>query len=182
MIGYYVMTLLSVAIILVALRLVSKRHRCEKVTNLALFMLAFMCAIDWQVIGDMDHQVKVFWTIALIIAGGVLVYDASSPKTYYYLKDFQVRSDEHRLALERALRSFAETELPPGASVHMDYRLITMENVPPQQTKACLKLINDYIDEHDCSDIKDWRMMILIAATLQLIAVLAMLIYHLFNG
>lgn len=182
MTGYYVMTAFSIAIIGVSLRLVSKKHRCEKVTDLALFMLAFMCAIDWQVAGDMTHQVKVFWIIALIIAGGVLVYDASSPKTYYYLKDFQVRSDEHRLALERAIRLFAETELAPGASVMMDHRLITMEHVPPQQAKACLKLINDYIDEHDCSDIKDWRMMILIAATLQLIAVLGMMAYHLFNG
>lgn len=181
MTSYYVMSLMSVAIILVAVRLVSKRHHCEKMTTLFWFMLVFMCAIDWQIVGEINRQVQIFWTVALVLGGGALVLDASSAKTYYYLKDFQVRSDEHRLALEREVRLFAET-LPSGANITIDYRLITMEKVSAREAKACLQLINNYINQHDCSDIKDWRMMILLAAALQLIAVVGMTLYHLLNG
>ncbi len=182
MAGYYVLSLMSIAIILVAVRLVSKKHHCEKVTTLGWFMLVFMCAIDWQFTGEINRQVQIFWTVALLIGGGLMVIDASSEKTYYYLKDFQVRSDEHRLALERQLRLFAEEHLPPEASVKMDYRLITMEKVPAREAKACLEVINHYINANDCSDTKDWRLMILFAATLQLVAVIGMMLYHLFAG
>ena len=93
-----------------------------------------------------------------------------------------MRSDEHRLALERRLRIFAEEELPPEASVKMDYRLITMEKVSAREAKACLQVINQYINTNDCSDTKDWRLMILFAATLQLLAVIGMMLYHLLAG
>ena len=180
--GYYILSAMSIAIILVARRLVSKRHHCEKITTLFWFMLVFMCAIRWQIAGEINQAVQIFWLIALVLGGGVLVADSSSAKTYYYLKDFQVQNDEHRLALEREMRLFAETHLPKEAALKMDYRLIIMEKMSARQEKACLQVINDYINEHDCSDNKDWRWMILFAATLQLMAVLAMLAYHLFFG
>lgn len=182
MVGYYCLALMSVLIILLSIRLVSKRHHCEKFTTLFLFMLAFMCMIDLQIIGEITQQVRIFWGIAIVLGGGALVYDASSSKTYYYLKDFQVQDDRHRERLENLIRDFRLKQLPLDAVLKIDYRLLVMEKVPPDAEKACLKLINDYINNNDCSDIKDWRFMILFASTLQLIAVVVLVGLKIWQG
>ena len=57
-----------------ALRSVSKKHHCEKLSFLLYLLLFFLCAADLQMQVFNPESVKLFWYSALALGGVLLGY------------------------------------------------------------------------------------------------------------
>lgn len=165
-------------ILVFALRLVSKKHHCEKLSFLLYLLLFFLCAADLQMQVFNPESVKLFWYSALALGGVLLGYFSFSPKTRYYIKDLDLHQIEHLEAVEALVREYVRKNLSPGA-VEMRYRNLCFYKVPEDQQKELVGLIDDYINENDCSDMRDWRWMIIFSVAVQIIFLAIVFIYKL---
>lgn len=168
----------AVLILVFSLRLVSKKHHCEKLSFLVYLLLFFLCAADLQLNVFNPEAVRLFWYTALGLGGVLLGYFNFSPKTRYYIKDLDLRREEQLGALEMLVRDYVRYNLEPGA-VEFSYRNLTFYKVPEDKQKELVGLIDEYIDENDCSDMKDWRFMIIFAVTVQIVFLLLVFFYKL---
>lgn len=167
----------AVLILVFSLRLVSKKHHCEKLSFLLYLLLFFLCAIEWQMIVFDFAAVELFWYTALALGGVLMLYFNFSPKTYYYIKDLDLREIEHLTALEELVREYVRLNLSPGA-VEMRYRFLTFYQVEATKQKELVGLIDEYISENSCDSNKDWRLMIIFAVSLQIVVLLVALLYN----
>ena len=168
---------LTVLILAFSLRLVSKKHHCEKLSFLVYLLLFFLCAADLQLRVFNPKAVELFWYSALALGGVLLGYFNFSPKTRYYIKDLDLRQEEHLGALEMLVRDYVRNNLEPGA-VEFYYRSLIFYKVPEEQQKELIGLIDEYITENGCSNMKDWRFMIIFAVSIQIVFLIVVLIYN----
>lgn len=121
--------------------------------------------------------VELFWYTALALGGVLMLYFNFSPKTYYYIKDLDLREVEHLTALEELVRDYMWRNLSPGA-VEMRYRFLTFYQVEDAKQKELVGLIDEYISENSCDSNKDWRLMIIFAVSLQIVVLLVAFLYN----
>lgn len=170
--------ILTFLVFALALRLVSKKHHCEKLSFLLYGFLFFMCVIDLQALPFDRQAVELFWWCALGLGGVLMVYFTTSKKTRYYIKDLDLTQEEHLGALEELVRRYARENLKTFA-VEFKYRSLVFDQVQEDQQKELVRLIDEYISTNDCTNSKDWRFMIIFAISVQLIFMVIMLIYKL---
>ncbi len=177
MLEFFANVILALIVFALALRLVSKKHHCEKWSFLIYSLLFFLCVTDLQLMVFDKKMVEAFWWCALAIAGGVLVFFSASPKSYYYIKDLDLTNEEQLGALEEIVRQFVYQNLQPF-SVEFRYRSLTFNQVPEDKQKELVKLIDEYLTANPGKDDLSWRKMIIFAVVVQIIFIAVCLVYN----
>lgn len=180
--NYIMAVILAMTTIGLSLLLVSKRRHCENVANLALYLMFFMCILSTGPVMQYSQGISIF---CKIVMAGCLVgflYAHFGAKKLYFIKDLDLSHPEHLEQIQVALRTYVRENLPLTARVNLDFRFLTLQGATEDQQKGCVMVINDYMNSHDCSSMKDWRWMIIVASSILMIAMVAQMIYYVLYG
>ena len=169
--------ILALMVCILALRLVSKKHHCEKWSFLFYSLLFFLCVTDLQLLIIDKTIVEAFWWCALAIGGGLMIFFTTSKKSYYYIKNLDLTNEEQLGALQEIVRQFVQENLKPF-SVELRYRSLTFNQVPEDKEKELVKLIDEYLSANNTKDDLQWRKMIIFAVIIQIIFISICLIYN----
>lgn len=159
MVYFFQELILTAVLLVVTMRLLSKKHCVENFSVILYTMLFYLVATYMQVVGMDMEKAQVFCISALFVGGILMCWFSFGKRRIYWVKGLNRYDGESMLGLAELVKEYIE-ENGLNGRVAFDYSRLSLDGVSQEQEKRLVRLMNDFINEHDCMEYKWWRKLV----------------------
>jgi len=168
--GYFLQELvLTIVLIVLTIRLLSSKHCVERFSQILYSMLFYISACYLQLIGMDMQRAGIFCYCALAIGGVAMCWFSFQKKQIYWVKGLNLYKAEALNALADLVDDYIKANGLNGR-VAFDYRRLIFDQVEKEKEKQLVDKMNRFIYEEGCADYRNWKKIIYVIFTLQIVA------------